>query len=391
MEVGQVVEADVGPLAAGGHCVARHDGQVIFVRGVLPGERVRLRVTEVTRRLARAVPVEILDASPDRVVPPCPVAGECGGCDFQHIAPDAQRSLKAVVLAEQLQRLGGIDWSGVIEPVEPMLGGRTRMRFTATGDGRLGLRAHRSHQVVPLPSGGCRLAHPEMPTAGRYEPGEWLGSVSVDGGAMLAPADPTVLTQDLGRRRFQVAANGFWQAHSAAPATLTGAVLEALAPRPGERALDLYCGVGLFSAALVDQGCTVIGVEGSRTAVDLARRNVPEARFLAGDVARVLARLREPTDLVVLDPPRAGAGRAVMQDLAQRRPRRIAYVSCDPATLARDLRVAVDAGLSVDSLRAFDVFPMTHHVECVAVLSSQSDDPATTMVGKAGATTSPLG
>jgi tRNA/tmRNA/rRNA uracil-C5-methylase (TrmA/RlmC/RlmD family) len=174
------------------------------------------------------------------------------------------------------------------------------------------------------------------------------------------------VTEQVGERRFEVAADGFWQPHRLAPSVLTEAVLAALEPRPGERAFDLFCGVGLFTAALIDAGCRVWGVEGDRRAVGLARRNVPEATFHAGDVAASLRRLPDRADLVVLDPPRSGAGRAVM--VASRRPRAVAYVACDPAALARDLATAAGLGYGVDGVRAFDLFGTTHHVECVAVL-----------------------
>lgn len=409
MRVGELIgPLEVGPVAHGGHCVARLDGQVVFVRHALPGELVTARVRDVNRRFARADTVEVLTASEHRVRPPCPHAGRCGGCDFQHAAPAFQAELKRRVLAEQLQRLAGIDWDGVVEPAEPVLGSRCRMRFVTTTDGRLGLRAYRSHEVVPLPDGGCPLAEPAMPSApgmpasptGASEPlsaagaremarsvaqaapgtasgrpdrapsheAELLGVVSREGGRLFPPDTDAVVTQRVGERTFTVAANGFWQAHRAAPEVLTGAVVEGLNPGPGERAFDLYCGVGVFAGSLVDAGCRVWGVEGSRTAIALARTNVPQARFLAGSVEWTLARLPARADLVVLDPPRTGAGRAVMTAIARLRPRAVAYVACDPAALARDLGIARELGLEASSIRGFDLFGMTHHLEAVAIL-----------------------
>lgn len=368
MRVGELIgPIEVGPVAHGGHCVARVDGQVVFVRHALPGELVTARVRDVNRRFARADTVEVLTASEQRVDPPCPNAGRCGGCDFQHAAPAFQAELKRRVLAEQLQRLAGIDWDGVVEQVPPVLGSRCRMRFVTTTDGRLGLRAHRSHEVVPLPDGGCPLAEPAMPSdtsAG----GEILGVVSAEGGRLFPPDTDAVVTQRVGGRIFTVAANGFWQAHRAAPEVLTAAVVGGLQPEPGERAFDLYCGVGVFAGSLVDAGCRVWGVEGNKPAIALARTNVPQARFLAGSVERTLARLPGRADLVVLDPPRTGAGRAVMTAIARLRPRAVAYVACDPAALARDLGIARELGLEASSIRGFDLFGMTHHLEAVAIL-----------------------
>ncbi len=390
MRVDELVgSVEVGPVAHGGHCVARVDGQVVFVRHALPGERVRLRITEVTKRFARADAVAVLDASPHRVTPPCPVAGRCGGCDLQHVAPSFQLEWKRRVLAEQLQRLAGIAWDGVVEPIEPLLGSRCRMRFVTTADGRLGLRAHRSHEVVPVPGGGCPLAEPAMPSDARgvglaaasgpaeasagtdRAPSggtEVLGVVSREGGRLFPPGTDATVTHAVGDRVFSVAADGFWQAHRSAPAVLTAAVLDGLRPQPGERAFDLYCGVGVFAGALIDAGCRVWGVEGNRAAIDLARANVPRARFQAGTVDRTLSRLPGRADLVVLDPPRTGAGRAVMDAVARLRPRAVAYVACDPAALARDLGFARERGLEASSIRAFDLFGMTQHLEAVAIL-----------------------
>ena len=385
---------EIGPVAHGGHCVARVEGRVVFVRHVLPGEIVTARVTEVTSRFARADAVDVRTAAPQRVSPPCPNAGTCGGCDFQHVEASFQAELKRQVLAEQLQRLAGIDWHGSVEQVPPVLGSRTRMRFVTADEGRLGLRAHRSHQVVPLPAQGCCIAHPSMPldlaldTGGQGQPTdgaepttrhaenqgvEYLGVVSSEGGRLVpagSPASGEVVTQQVGQHSFEVGVDGFWQSHRAAPEILTRAVLEGLQPVRGEVAFDLYCGVGVFAATLVATGCRVWGVEGSKAAVGHARRNVPKARFFAGDVERTLRRLPDRADLVVLDPPRTAAGKAVMTAVARLRPRAIAYVACDPAALARDLGIARASGYEPSSIRGFDLFGMTHHLEAVAILQA---------------------
>lgn len=363
---------EVGPIAHGGHCVARLDGRVVFVRHALPGERVRIAVTDTSHdAFWRADAVEVVEAGPDRVDSRCPAAGpgRCGGCDFQHVSLAGQRRLKAQVLAEQLDRLAGIDWDGVVEPVETPgtedgLHWRTRMRYQVDETGRAGLRRHRSHEVEPLPAQGCPIAHPETPSVAdrTWEPGAEILAV-----ARAAPTDTEVVEHAAGRD-WQVAVDGFWQAHPGAADILVRTVLDGLAPRPGERAFDLYCGVGLFAGALVDAGARAWGVEWSRSAIARARRNVPGARFTAGKVERVLRTLPERTDLVVLDPPRTGAGKEVVDAVLARRPRAIAYVACDPAALARDLSRAARRGYRPSSIRAFDLFPMTHHLETVAIL-----------------------
>ena len=372
--VGRRFEVEVGPVAHGGHFVARvpfeDASRVVFVRHALPGEQVVVEITEGTAgdRFWRGDAVSVLSAAPERVVPPCPYAGPglCGGCDFQHVSVSAQRDLKATVLREQLVRLGGLSAEDplvadlVVEAVpgdEEGLRWRTRQRYaTAPGGGR-GMRRYRSHDVIPVDE--CLIASPDA-----REPGAGTVVESVEAGGA--------------EHSFEVAADGFWQVHPGAPSTLVSAVVSALAPAPGETVLDLYAGVGLFSAFLADEvGPTgrVVAVEGDQTASALSVGNVPSAEVTAGDVATVLAGLEEGVfDLVVLDPPREGARRAVVEAVAARSPRAVAYVACDPAALARDVAIFAEHGYRLRSLRAFDLFPMTHHVEAVALLTKAASD-----------------
>ena len=393
---GQVIELSVGEAVNGGSCIARTDsGLVFFVRYALPGERVRAVVTQATARLVRADAIEILRAAPERVRPPCPYAvpGGCGGCDWQHASLAAQRAFKGHVISQQLRRIAGLDREVAVEalPGETNgLGWRTRVRFAVGRDGRAGLRRHRSHDIVQVRD--CLIAHPLVTEAGvtrqRWPAARWV-EVAVAPGtgqrAVLAPGTPQraprFLTQHAAGRDWRVAAGGFWQVHPGAADALADAVLAALAPRPGETALDLYCGAGLFAGLLagaVGPDGRVIGIEQDAAAVRDARHNLrsaPWARVLRGDAA-VLVRDGLPGDgparssIAVLDPPRTGAGRAVAEALcAWPGLRAVAYVSCDPATLARDIAVFAGKGWELTGLRAFDAFPMTQHVECLAVLA----------------------
>nr|WP_253740744.1 class I SAM-dependent RNA methyltransferase [Nonomuraea thailandensis] len=408
------LELTVGPVAHGGWCVARHEGRVVFVRHALPGERVIADVTEETSRFLRADAVEILEASPDRVVPPCPYAGpgRCGGCDWQHATLEAQRRLKAQVVAEQLRRLAGIEREVVVEEVpgaKDGLGWRTRVQFAATPTGELGFRRHRSHDIEVVDA--CLIAHPEVEAAGAEDhlwPGaagvEVIASSGGDRAVVVAPRarrsvtvpdleapasvlldqgkgrtvprrGSGVLHEQVGDREFRVAGSGFWQVHPGAAETLLDAVLAYAAPEPGEWALDLYCGVGLFAAGLAEvvgpEGA-VFGLESEAAAVRDARanlRDLPQARVERGRVEEALDRFQiERADLVVVDPPRSGLGRDVVDRIVSLDALRVVYVSCDPATLARDLAWFRDGGYALSDLRAFDAFPMTHHVECVALL-----------------------
>jgi tRNA/tmRNA/rRNA uracil-C5-methylase (TrmA/RlmC/RlmD family) len=395
---GDVLELTVTEAAHGGWCVARsgapgEQGKVVFVRHALPGERVRARVTSRTTRFARAEAVEILQASPDRVEPPCPYArpGGCGGCDLQHARPAAQRAIKAQVISQQLRRMAGIEREVTVEalPGDPAgLGWRTRVGFAVGPDGAAGLRKHRSREVIAITD--CLIAHPLVRAAdvtGRrwpdargievtVSPGSGERSVAVTGPARGGGegARPW-LTQHAAGRTWRVSAGVFWQVHPAAASVLTEVVLTALRPRPGDVALDLYCGAGLFTGALaeaVGPAGLVTGVESDVAAVRDARKNLArfsQVRVHRGDAAQVLRqRGLGGAALAVLDPPRAGVDRRIIEMLATGL-RRIAYVSCDPATLARDLGVFAGLGWRLDDLRAFDAFPMTHHVECVATLS----------------------
>ncbi|GAA2257326.1 class I SAM-dependent RNA methyltransferase [Kitasatospora cystarginea] len=425
--VGERYEVEVGPVAhGGGHCVARHEGRVLFVRHALPGERVIARVTEgtTTSRFLRADAVEILDAAKERIPAPCPFSGpgRCGGCDWQHVTPGGQRKLKAQVLTEQLAKLAHLTpeeagWDGSVEPVGGKLPAgevpawRSRVQYAVDpATGKAGLRRHRSHDVEPIDR--CLIAAPGVAELG-IEARDWSGVESIEAIAATGSSDrQVVLTPRAGAqlplveldrpvsitriddqgnvhrvhgrtfvreraagRTWRVSNGGFWQIHPEAPDTLVEAVLGGLDPQWGEMALDLYCGVGLFAGALADrvgEDGAVLGIESSKQAVIDARHNlaaVDNVRIECDKVESLLPRTGiTSTDLIVLDPPRAGAGRETVAHLVGLEARRIAYVACDPAALARDLAFFREGGYRPVSLRAFDLFPMTHHFECVAIL-----------------------
>ncbi|WP_121252795.1 class I SAM-dependent RNA methyltransferase [Nocardioides ferulae] len=380
--VGARFEVVVGPVAHGGHCVARVPDEqspsgtrVVFVRHTLPGERIVLEVTEGTEgdRFWRADAVEVLEASPDRVAAPCRLAGPglCGGCDFQHVTLERQRGLKADVVREQLSRLAGLDVPVEVEAVPAPPGDpaaadvdqglrwRTRVQWASGPRGERALRKHRSREVVVVDD--CPITRRDARDAAAR-------------GTVVERVDAAGAVHG-----FEVDADGFWQVHPGAPATLVEAVLAALAPRPGERVLDLYAGVGLFARFLADAvgpGGRVVAVEADRRAAGHAAANLAGAAEVArGPVDRVLATAYdEPFDLVVLDPPREGARRPVVEQVVARSPRGVAYVACDPAALARDVGIFAEHGYNMSGLRAFDLFPMTHHVECVALLERTDSD-----------------
>jgi tRNA/tmRNA/rRNA uracil-C5-methylase (TrmA/RlmC/RlmD family) len=370
-------------VAHGGVCVAHApDGRVVFVRHTLPGEQVRVVVTEERSSYLRADAVEVVRAAPSRVVPPCPYAGpgRCGGCDWQHVELAEQRQLKAVVIREQLQRLAGLDVDVVVEPVpgdHDGLGWRTRLRLAVGSDGRAGLRRYRSHEIEPIAD--CLIAAPgaDVPdVVSRSWPAgsEVVVDVTSTGERALSIGTPDrTVTERVAGRDWQVPVGGFWQVHPGAAQALTDAVAGALEPRGDERLLDLYAGVGLFAGSLAGRVRSAVAVEADPRAVRAATANLADlpVDVVGARVDRWLARDHDGTayDLVVLDPPRKGAGRDVVTAIAALRPRAIAYVACEPSALARDLATFAGLGYRLQRLRAFDLFPMTAHVECVALLA----------------------
>ena len=411
---GDVLDVTVGEPVHGGWCVARPGapeapaqpggpgnpgqagrGPVLFIRHALPGERVKAVITQTTAKFARADAVEIIQAAPGRVSAPCPYArpGGCGGCDWQHASPPLQREIKAQVISQQLRRIAGLERAVTVEALPgdaAGLGWRTRVRFAVGKDGRAGLYRHRSHQIVRVSD--CLIAHP-LVTEASVTRASWPGAPWVDVAVAPAAGDravmvpgrhgtPCFLTQRAAGRDWRVSATGFWQVHPGAADALAEAVLAALLPEPGETALDLFCGAGLFAGVLasaVGPDGRVIAVERDPAAAADARYNLrwaPWAHVHRGDAAVVLPRIGlRGAAIAVLDPPRTGVDRDLIEALCappgldpQPGLRRIGYVSCDPATLARDIAIFGRHGWRLDDLRAFDAFPMTHHVECLAVL-----------------------
>lgn len=390
--LGRTIELEVGAVAHGGHCVARAEGRVVFVRHTLPGERVLASVTEDNGgSFCRADAIEVLEASPHRVEPPCPLAapGECGGCDWQHADPGHQRELKAAVVTEQLKRLAGIDREVVVEALEGgPLDWRSRVRLVGGKDGRAGFRAHHSHRVIPVDD--CPItvtgALDDVVTR-KWRPGAEIEVTSdgegrthvrelstVKGRKQARQLSGGIAVQHAAGRDWRLGAHGFWQVHPAAADTLAAVVAEwAEAPRDGV-AWDLYAGVGLFASVLAEQvgpRGRVLAVESGRQSVADGEENLadlPQIRWRSGRVEHLLSDAPKPVDVVVLDPPRKGAGKAVVESIVEGSPDRIVYVACDPAALARDIALFAEHGYGLVDLRAFDAFPMTHHVECVALL-----------------------
>lgn len=385
--------------ATGGGVGRLDDGRVVFVRHSLPGELVRVEITETTTSFSRGDAVEILEPSVERVIPPCPYAhpGGCGGCDLQHASFAAQSSWKAAVVAEHLKRIGGIDRDvQIISPPSPAHASRTRLRCAVNEQGQLCLRAARSHDLVAIDA--CWIAESgflpafatswdgaeevELRAIGDGEPfavvkrdthrGMMYELCSLHGEPLEPSTHSRVGVQDT---YFSVSPRSFWQSHRDAPDLLLATVCDFAQVQPDDHVCDLFSGVGLFAVPLakaVGPGGRVTAVEQSPYAVRDARQNGDGLRQLKVREWSVSPRAINDAvaagDLVVIDPPRGGLAKGVADALVRRAPRRIVYVSCDAATLARDLKSLITGGYVLDKLRVFDLFPMTEHVESVAIL-----------------------
>lgn len=422
-DVGQIVDLEITDAAHGGVFVGRLDGRVVFTADAIPGERVRARLTDVSKpSFWRAETVEVTDASPHRqrhIWPEADIdrdpADRPGGAEFGHIDLAHQREIKRHILATALQRTGRLEPPVEFEgPRAASVGNhvvaeqpdgtrwRTRVSLHVDDDGRVGAYAARSHRVIPTETLPLATAAIERAAAalGRPAPGRVDLVQPADGHVRILVHPSTdaarkgraarrsneVVVEHVGARRFRVDADGFWQVHRLAASTLTTVVAEELADAvdPDGWHLDLYGGVGLFGALLGDlagPSARITSVEGNERATEHAGENLAEwvgARAETARVDRWTRALRQTISerdrerlargTVVLDPPRTGAGAAVVDDLAALGPASIVYVACDPVALARDLARFAGHGYRTDRVRGIDLFPHSHHMEAVALL-----------------------
>lgn len=380
----------VGAAANGGSCVARHEGRVVFVRYALPGETVRVRVTNERGSYWHAEVLEVIEPSDDRVPSLCPIAGADGSgcCDLAFADPAALRTIKGDVVANQLQRLGGFEWAGSAQPIgdSAPTAWRTRVRLEAGADGKPGFHRYHSDELVTdlrcgqLPDG--MLA--ELPEDA-VRPGDQVHVVIDDDGRRhVVCGGPQRRTravegdyetvQRVGEREWRLPATAFWQAHRDAATHYSRLVENWAAAEPGMTAWDLYGGAGVFAAALADG----VGETGRVVSVDMSRSgsragraalaDLTQVEFITDSVRRALGQQRTAADIAVLDPPRAGAGREVIDAIAAAGVPRVVHIGCEAAAFARDVGLYRGHGYQVQELTVFDAFPLTHHIECVALL-----------------------
>jgi 23S rRNA (uracil1939-C5)-methyltransferase len=413
----QQLTLSLSDMAYGGEAVGRFEGKAIFVPYAISGETVRVQVVTDKGRFARARLLDILTPSPHRVSPPCPHFGVCGGCHWQHVEYQAQLEYKRSIVLSQLQRIAGL----ADAPVRPMLGMdnpwhyRNHVQFSVSEDGGLGFMATGSHRVVPIER--CLLLHAlleelhdsldmELPGLRRLtlragvntgermtilemaedQPPDIEVDLPISFVLLLSDGTPVTLLgssyihERLAGRMYRVSAPSFFQVNTQQAEQLVSMVRTYLNATADNTILDAYCGVGTFALELAKTASQVIGIEGSAAALADAVANaasVDNVRFVHGPVAENLRMLelapRGATEylkapLAVLDPPREGVGQEVVAALARLAVQRIVYVSCDPATLARDIKGMLAAGYTLREVQPVDMFPQTYHIESVALL-----------------------
>jgi 23S rRNA (uracil1939-C5)-methyltransferase len=388
-KLGQTLDVTIEKIVPNGYGLGFAEGLTVFVSLASAGDRLRVKINQQKGKTAFAEIVEIIEPSPDRIKPPCVYFGRCGGCDFQQLNYAAQLRAKAGIVLDCLTRIGKIDFKGEIEIIgSPRpFGYRSRAQWHMdTRRRRIGYFRRNSHDVIDVET--CPIITDELQKTltGLRESAEWESFWServeieaAGSGAQVSVysseiVEPTAeISFQLDENRYFYDAQSFFQGNL----LLIDALVEtALKDAEGKLALDLYCGVGLFTLPLARKFEKVFGVEANEKAIESARKNIEHARLEAAEVFAepVGEWLRENSgkltgvDFILLDPPRAGTEREVIENLLKIRPPHISYVSCEPSTLARDLRLLCDGAYEIQSITALDLFPQTHHVETVVHL-----------------------
>ena len=388
MNAGDLLTLNIEKVAHGGLCVARHDGVVIFVRHALPGEIVEAKLISLApgKRSWFAQTISVKKASEKRITPKCEFfkADGCGGCDWQHADSQYQRELKLEVLVEQLERFGQVANArqiSSINAVEPSQSNwRTRIRVVANDEGKWGFRKTRSHEVQVVDK--CLIAdnsiNDVLKTLPAGNPDDEILIVKSKEETIVYPVEKRApsapnSTQEVDGHDFAVAGDGFWQVHPGAASVLSRQIKESVKGLKVESFADLYAGVGVLAHSLLQEFPTAnaIVVEADRSAAQNAKENLKGFKNVQVSSERVdkwVRGVKNKFDVVILDPPRSGAGQTVMQQICRQTLQKIIYIACDPAALARDILIAKKNGWELETVVAFDLFPQTHHIESVAIL-----------------------
>ena len=391
LNIGDIVTLDIGKIAHGGHFIARHNNQVIFVRHGISGEVANVKITSVNSKLAFGDAIEILKLSKDRVKPPCKYSkpGGCGGCDFQHISPKIQQSLKKIIIQDQFKRIAKIDINPDIICTEPLSGlhWRSRLDLAISNNGKPGLYSHKSNEVIEIDE--CLIAVDQINKSEVFNQ-NWDSSdrlsiaVSSENELNVNRLGKTILGSEelkeiVNDNIYEISPKSFWQSHKNAPKLLLQQVIKYADIKLGDVVCDLYGGVGLFTAPIAkltgDNG-EIHLIERDNDCIKDAKKMFQSNKNIIihhGKVEQKLGKIKN-IDIIILDPPRNGAGKQVIHQIIDKKPKSIVYVSCDPASLARDIKILLENNYTLDNLLGLDLFPMTHHIECVASFTKQKDN-----------------
>ena len=383
LDIGDIITLDIGSIANGGHFIARHNNQIIFVRHSIPGEKANVKITAVNSKFAFGDAIEILKKSKDRVEAPCKYARPegCGGCDFQHIKSQAQSILKRTVIQDQFKRIAKIEVIPELISTEPSngLNWRSRLNLSVSENKNLGFRAYRSNKIIEVDE--CLIALKGINDSEIFSK-KWDNennlkiSYSSERDINISQFGKTVsgsnnLREVVDDNKYEISPQSFWQSHKNAPRLLLEQVIKFANIKKSQKICDLYGGVGLFTLPI----SKLTGENGEVHLIEMDSICIKDASKMFGDVKNIfihhgkveqkLGSIKK-IDTIILDPPRNGVSKQVINQMIEKKPKSIIYVSCNPSTLARDSKNLLDNKYALSNIVGLDLFPMTHHIECVA-------------------------
>ena len=383
LNIGDIVTLNIGKIVHGGHFIARHNNQLVFVRHGISGEIANVKITSINSKLAFGDAIEILKKSKDRVKSPCKYSkpGGCGGCDFQHISPEIQKNLKKIIIQDQFNRIAKIDINPEVISTEPLTGlnWRSRLDLAISNNGKTGLYSHRSNEIIEIDE--CLIAVEQINKSKVFSK-YWNTSdrlsisVSSENELNVNQAGKNILGSDelkevVDDNTYTISPKSFWQSHKNAPRLLLQQVRKYAKIKLGDRICDLYGGAGLFTAPmakLTGEAGEVHLIERDNDCIKDAKKMFKTKKNIIihhGKVEQKLGKIKN-IDIIILDPPQNGAGKQVIHQIIDKKPKSIVYVSCDPTSLARDTKILIDNNYTLSNVLGLDLFPMTHHIECIA-------------------------
>ena len=388
LSVGDIITLNIGTIANGGHFIARHNNQIIFVRHSITGEKANVKITAVNSKFAFGDAVEILKKSKDRVNAPCKYAHPegCGGCDFQHIDLKTQLNFKKIVIQDQFKRIAKIDINPDLISADSNngLNWRSRLNLGISENKKLGLRSHKSNNIIEIDE--CLIALKEINNLDVFNK-HWENNDNIK---ISCSSENDITISHLGEKisgsdklkevvednKFNISPQSFWQSHKSAPGIILEKVLKFANIKKGERVCDLYGGVGLFTlpiSKIIGENGEVHLIETNKACIDDANEMFADLKNIFihhGTVEQKLGSIKK-INTIILDPPRNGISKQVINQMIEKKPHTIVYVSCNPSTLARDTKILLNNKYELTNVVGLDLFPMTHHVECVTSFSKK--------------------